>query len=107
MIFLDENRNMIDKLDDVYKKLLLDDFECDTNNIVENALFLQSHKSNFIQLSDICNFYINKYLCITKYNAIHNPVKKEHCLNMYKKLQPLFIDCRDSSLLDIVDSFFR
>lgn len=26
MIFLDENKNMIDKLDGVYKKLLLDDF---------------------------------------------------------------------------------
>lgn len=106
MIFLDENKNMINKLDSVYKKLLLDDFECDTNNIIENALFLQSHKSNFIQLSDVCNFYINKYLCIAKYDAIKNSLKKEHCLKMYNKLKPLFIDCRDSSLLDIVDSFF-
>ena len=106
MIFLDENKNMIDKLDDVYKKLLLNDFECDTNNIIENALFLQSHKSNFIQLSDICNFYINKYLSITRHNAIKNSLKKEHCLKMYKKLTPLFIDCRDSSLLKIVNSFF-
>lgn len=106
MIFLDENKNMIDKLDDVYKRLLLDDFECDTNNIIENALFLQSHKSNFIQLSDICNFYINKYLCITKHNSIKNSLKKAHCLKMYEKLKPLFIDCRDSSILKIVDSFF-
>ena len=106
MIFLNENKNMIDKLDGVYKKLLLNDFECDTNNIIENALFLQSHKSNFIQLSDICNFYINKYLSITRHNAIKNSLKKEHCLKMYKKLTPLFIDCRDSSLLKIVNSFF-
>lgn len=106
MIFLDENKNMINKLDAVYKKLLLDDFESDTNNIIENALFLQSHKTNFIQLADICNFYVNKYLCITRYNSIQNQIKKEHCLKMYNKLKPLFIDCRDSSLLKIVDSFF-
>lgn len=106
MIFLDENKNMIDKLDDIYKKLLLDDFECDTNNIIENALFLQSHKSNFIQLSDVCNFYINKYQCITKYNLIQNPQKRAHCLAMYDKLQPLFLDCRDGAILEIINSFF-
>lgn len=107
MIFLDENKNMTDKLDNIYKKLLLDDFECETNNIIENSLFLQSHKSNFIQLSDICNFYINKYLCITKYDLVKNPLKKSHCLNMYEKIKPLLIDCRDSSLLKIADSFFE
>lgn len=106
MIFLDENKNMIDKLDTVYKRLLLDDFESDTNNVIENALFLQSHKSNFIQLADICNFYINKYLCITKFNSVQNKEKKNHCLKMYDKLKPLFIDCRDKDILNIIDSFF-
>lgn len=107
MIFLDENKNMIDKLDDVYKKLLVDDFECETNNIIENALFLQSHKSNFIQIADICNFYINKYISITNFNCIKNIEKKEHCIKMYKKLEPLIIDCRNTDILNIVDSFFE
>ena len=107
MIFLDENKNMIDKLDSVYKKLLIEDFEGETNNIIENALFLQSHKSNFIQIADICNFYINKYISINNYNSVKNEIKKEHCINMYKKLEPLIIDCRNINMLNIVDSFFE
>lgn len=107
MIFLDENKNMINKLDDVYKKLLIEDFEGETNNIIENALFLQSHKSNFIQIADVCNFYINKYISITTYNSVKNKIKKEHCIKMYKKLEPLIIDCRNTDILNIVDSFFE
>lgn len=71
----------------------LTNFGCDTNNIIEKALFLESSSSNFIQLVDVCNFYINKYYSICFFDAIKNPIKKQHCIDMYNKIKPLLINC--------------
>lgn len=107
MILLDENNNITDSLESLYSKLLIDKFENDTNNIVENALFLESRKSNFIQLADICNFYINKYYSINWFSPLNNKIKNEHCIQMYKKLKPLIRDCKNFEILDKINKLAK
>ena len=66
--FLDEQKPLISNIDSILDKLkLINDFnffDIKVTNIIERALFLDSSKSNFIQLADICNFYINRYRAI-------------------------------------------
>jgi hypothetical protein len=61
------------------------------DRIIERALFLESAKSNFIQLADICNFYINRHLSI-KVGVAPNEVKKQHIEKMYQKIEPLILN---------------
>lgn len=103
MILLDENNNIIDSLEVLYSKLLIDNFENDTSNIIENALFLESRKNNFIQLADICNFYINKYCTIKWFSPLENKKKNDHCIKMYKKLKPLIRNCKNFELIDDIN----
>ena len=94
MIFKDEITSVDKELDKLYDVVFSD--ECTINNIIENALSLDSKKSTFIQLADICNFYINKYYSITLYDKVKNKEKKEHCLKQYEKLKP-FINIIDNN----------
>lgn len=103
MILLDENNNIVDSLENLYSKLSFDNFENDTNNIIENALFLESKKNNFIQLADLCNFYINKYCTIKWFSPLKNNKKNEHCIKMYKKLKPLIRNCKNFELIDDIN----
>lgn len=107
MILLDENNNIIDSLETLYSKLLLDNFESDTNNIIENALFLESKKNNFIQLADICNFYINKYFSINWFSPLNNKDKNLHCLRMFEKLKPLIRDCKNFELIEKINKLTK
>lgn len=106
MILVDENNNIIDSLEKIYTKLIGDNFEGDTNNIIENVLFLESRKNNFIQLADVCNFYINKYYNIKWFGNLNNKDKNEHCLNMYKKLCPLIKNCKNFDLINNINNFW-
>lgn len=103
MILLDENNNITDSLETLYSKLISDNFENDTSNIIENALFLESKKNNFIQLADLCNFYINKYCSIQWFSPLNNSLKNEHCKKMYKKLKPLIRNCKNFELIDKIN----
>lgn len=105
MIFLDEIREKVKDIDILYKKLQLTNFDCDTNNIVEKALFLESSSSNFIQLVDICNFYINKYSSILFTGAVKNAIKKEHCIKMFRKIEPQIVECKAS--FDYISKFLK
>lgn len=107
MILLDENNDIIESLDVLYSKLILDNFENDTSNIIENALFLESKKNNFIQLADLCNFYINKYHYIKWFSPLNNHDKNMHCIKMYKKLKPLIRDCKNFSLIDSINNLTK
>lgn len=91
MIFRDEIRSVEEEIEYLYETYSTNN---DFSNIIESALSLDSKKSNFIQIADICNFYINKYYCITLFDKINNPLKKEHCLKQFEKLKPFihFID---------------
>lgn len=107
MILLDENNNITDSIENLYSKLLIDNFENDTNNIIENALFLESKKNNFIQLADVCNFYINKYHNIKWFCELNNKKKNEHCIRMYKKLKPLIRNCKNFELIEKINKLAK
>lgn len=48
-------------------EILYPHLKIDNKNIIEKTFYLNSQKNNFIQIADVCSFYINKYYCI-KYN---------------------------------------
>ena len=78
MISLDEQNALVIKIEEMLERLRLVksiDSEIRIKNIIERALFLESLKSNFIQLADICNFYINRYLSM-KLGVVPSEVKK-------------------------------
>lgn len=58
----------------------------ENNTIIENAMFLNSKNSNFIQIADIYSFYVNKYLSIQRGYKKYSDIKQHHCINMYNKL---------------------
>lgn len=105
MIFLDEIRDKIKDVDILYDKLLSFNFECDTSNIIEKVVYLDSCKNNFIQMVDICNFYINKHYCIEIFNTVANPIKKQHCIDMYNKIKPYIIDCNLQFDEELIEKF--
>ena len=71
-------------------ELLYPKLQEDNRNIIEKSLYLDSRKSNFIQIADICALYFNKYRCITQNYHMYNEIKAEHCINMYKKIKTKF-----------------
>ena len=92
LIFLDEQKPLVANIDSILDKLkLIDDFnffDIKVTNVIERALFLDSSKSKFIQLADLCNFYINRYISMD-YECIPKEPKATHIINMYKKIEPL------------------
>ena len=104
IIFCDEIKNMEKSLDVLYPKLKIEN-----RNIIEKTYYIDSKKNNFIQIADICSFYINKYHCITQNNYIKGNEKIEHCLKMYDKLfNTIFPNVKDINIsLDNYDNYFE
>lgn len=93
MIFLDEQSALVNRIENMLERLRLiepADSKIRIDHVIEKALFLDSSKSNFIQLADICNFYINRYLSI-KVGAVPAELKKNHIEKIYQKIEPLIL----------------
>ena len=84
IVFCDELRNMEESLKILYPKLKIEN-----KNIIEKTFYLNSKQNNFIQIADVCSFYINKFKCIESSSFTMDNFKKEHCLKMYHKLAEL------------------
>ncbi len=90
-------------LEVLYPKLQLNN-----KNIIERTFYLDSKKNNFIQIADICSFYINKYNCIKNNYSTMDNFKKNHCINMYEKLFNSVIGKNHSFVvLEDYDSYFE
>ena len=61
IIFLDEIINIPEYLNKIYPEISVNN-----NSIIEQALFLKSKDTNFIQIADIFSFYVCQYLNIIK-----------------------------------------
>ena len=86
IVFCDELKNMKKSLEILYPTL-----QINNKNIIEKTFYLDSKKSNFIQIADICSFYINKYNCIKNNYSTMDNFKKQHCIDMYSKLSNTII----------------
>ena len=69
-----------------YLKKIYPEISVDNTSIIEQALFLKSKDTNFIQIADIYSFYVCQYLNIKKGYKKYNELKKNHCINNYTKL---------------------
>lgn len=81
IIFLDDILTIPKTLHNIYP--ILSQNNC---TMIEEAMFLNSKNSNFIQIADIAAFYIEKYFSISKGYKKYSSIKEEHCMNMYKNL---------------------
>lgn len=54
--------------------------------MIEEAIFVKSDCTNFIQIADVFAFYIEKYFSIGKGYKKYGEIKNKHCLDMYEKL---------------------
>lgn len=84
IMFCDELKNIEKSLEILYPKL-----KTDNKNIIEKTFYLDSKKNNFIQIADLCSFYINKFYCLSRNLTNMDPFKKEHCLKMYEEISAL------------------
>lgn len=81
IIFLDDILTIPKQLHSIYPIL-----SKDNNTMIEEAMFISSKNTNFIQTADIFAFYIEKYFSINKGYKTFGTEKQTHCLAMYEKL---------------------
>lgn len=101
IVFCDELKNMEDSLQILYPKLKIEN-----KNIIEKTFYLNSKQNNFIQIADICSFYLNKYNCIKNGTFTMDSFKKEHCLRMFNKLSKLNASTPCGVDLNKFDNYF-
>lgn len=102
IIFCDELKKMEQSLEILYPRL-----KEDNKNIIEKTFYLNSKKNNFIQMADICSFYINKFNCIMAKSSTMDKYKTYHCFRMYTKIKNILSDSRESISLDDIDNYFK
>lgn len=103
IVFCDELKKMEKSIEILYPKL-----KDNNKNVIEKTFYLDSKKNNFIQIADICSFYINKYNCIKNNYSTMDNFKKQHCINMYQKLSNSVIGKNHSyAILEDYDDYFK
>jgi len=91
LIFLDEQEKIVESVDEIMSNLrLIDEEEIKVTNIVERAVFLNSFKSNFVQIADIFSFYINRYYSMEN-GKIPEEKKKRHIIKNYEKIKKFIL----------------
>lgn len=93
IVFLDEQQSICTRLDDTLNKLRLFSNGNDhlhMNHIIERAMFVESCKSNFVQMADFCNFYINRHNSFN-HGITARPDKQEHIERIYGKIERLIM----------------
>lgn len=95
IVFLDEQNTVYQKIDSV-----LDSFRLFTqgskvmaaDHIIERAMFVESRKSNFVQLADVCNFIVNRRNTMIYKKKKPDTEKDLFIFEMYNKIRPLILD---------------
>lgn len=81
IIFLDDILTIPKQLHDIYPVI-----SKNNNTMIEEAIFVKSNSTNFIQIADVFAFYIEKYFSITMGYKGYGEMKNKHCIDMYNKL---------------------
>ena len=94
LIMLDEQNSILTNIDTVFSRIRLNGTEESFHaaNIIERALFVESSKSNFIQLADVCNFHINRFLSLMQGVEPSNADKKTYFWAIWQKILPLLVE---------------
>ena len=95
IVFLDEQDTVYSKIDNV-----LDSFRVFTkgsrvmtaDSIIERAMFLDSKKSNFVQLADVCNFIVNRRNTMIAKKHTPESEKDVFIFRMYERIKPMILD---------------
>ena len=82
IIFLDDIITIPSQLHNIYP--ILSKNNC---TMIEEAIFVKSNCSNFIQIADVCAFYIEKYFSLQKGYKDYGELKNNHCIKMYNILK--------------------
>ena len=93
IVFLDEQNSACNWTDEVQDRVQLFPNQdlLHVDRIIERAMYMDSCKNNFIQMADLCNFYINHYAAI-KQGKVFSSVKMAHIEHMYSLIAPQIID---------------
>lgn len=102
IVFCDELKKMETSLELLYPKL-----KAENKNIIEKTFYLNSEKNNFIQIADICSFYINKFNCIISNHSTMGEYKENHCIRMYKKIKNIINSEAEKISFDEIDGYFK
>lgn len=104
LIILDEQRALTDNIGHILKTFqICDDSQAvKINNIIETSLFLESKKSNFIQIADVCNYYINRYMTNILCNKDPEKSINQHVKRIYDKLQPKILNYDPLDYMDML-----
>lgn len=81
IIFLDDILTIPSQLHNIYPIL-----SRNNSTMIEEAIFVKSNCTNFIQIADIFAFYIEKYFSLKKGYKEYGEIKNNHCKEMFKKL---------------------
>lgn len=81
IIFLDELINVPEYINKIYPEISINN-----QSIIEQALFLKSKDTNFIQIADVFSFYVCQYLNIKRGYKKYSSIKENHCIQNYRKL---------------------
>lgn len=102
IIFCDELKKIEKSLELLYPKL-----KVENKNIIEKTFYLNSGKNNFIQIADICSFYINKFKCIKSNFSSMDEYKKNHCIKMYAKIKNIINNEVEEISFSDIDNYFK
>ncbi len=86
LIFLDDILTIPSQLHNIYPSL-----SKNNQTMIEEAIFVKSNYSNFIQIADVFAFYIEKYFSLKKGYKQYSEIKNTHCFEMYTKLSKKFL----------------
>lgn len=111
LMILDEQEALTENIADMLQVFQIHnaDEQIKIERIIETSLFLSSASSNFIQLADVCNFYINRHNTNLFLKRDKNNIKYEHTEKMYEKISKLKIKCdpfKYTTMLEFIEKTF-
>lgn len=111
IIFLDRQDELIKSFDNVQERIRIFSRNSQilkTDHVIERAMFLESPKSNFVQMADVANYFITRKLLLDYRGCNYTKEKDQFVLDMYNKLSPLIMKPPYDPTIDLEPlQFFR
>lgn len=94
IVFFDEQSELLSSFDNVQERIRI--FSENSNSlrvdhIIEQAMFLSSCKSNFVQMADVVNYFITRKMLLDHRGSNYSREQDQFVLAMVNKLSPLIL----------------